>query len=47
MIEDRGSPVAFAFRLSRYCKLILQKVYILSTTDQASLHDFGDYNLND
>jgi len=29
------------------CILILQKIYILSTTDQASLHDFGDYNLND
>ena len=28
------------------CILILQKIYILSTTDQASLHDFGDYNLN-
>jgi hypothetical protein len=28
------------------CILLLQKIYILSTTDQASLHDFGDYNLH-
>ena len=32
---------------SLICILILQKIYILSTTDQASLHNFGDYNLND
>ena len=29
------------------CILILQKICILSTTDQASLQDFGDCNLND
>jgi hypothetical protein len=43
-IGGRGSPVEFAFRLGySLTYILLQKICMYSTTDQASQHNLGDY----